>query len=242
MLSLATNVELEKDCLSFRLYEGCGYESLSIARGWLDNAAVGINGKAVNSAADKYDAINSLMYLYVNGQRIPITQLWYADHTDADGAKYTTYAFYFTAEIDFSSISDVKFLAGMQDSVILEASGLTELSNLNKSTSVPIYQAPAASSTGTVSAYSSEVSKAKTGAADIIFNYENGRCTILYGRGLYGAGADDYRLVMIFANGSTQTVYVGQLTNIRVNSTGEILYYTVLGPDGKAIDYGVNFN
>jgi lipopolysaccharide export LptBFGC system permease protein LptF len=48
MLSLATNVELESNCLSFRLYKGCGYESLSIARGWLDNAAVGVNGKAVN--------------------------------------------------------------------------------------------------------------------------------------------------------------------------------------------------
>ena len=72
MLSLATNVELEKDCLSFRLYEGCGYESLSIARGWLDNAAVGINGTAVNDIADKYDAINSLMYLYINEKRIQI--------------------------------------------------------------------------------------------------------------------------------------------------------------------------
>ncbi|MBQ7313618.1 MAG: S-layer homology domain-containing protein [Clostridia bacterium] len=241
MLSLATNVELEKDCLSFRLYEGCGYESLSIARGWLDNAAVGVNGTAVNAIADKYDAINSLMYLYINEKRIPITQLWYADHTDANGAKYTTYAFYFSESIDFSSIYDIKFLAGMQDSVILEASGLKALSDLNKSTTVPIYQAPT-SAAGTTSAYSKAVSDAKAGAVEILFNYECDRCTILYGRGLYGSGASDYRLVMIFSNGNTQTVYTGQLGNIRVNASGEILYYTVVGPDGKAIDYGVNFN
>lgn len=241
MLSLATNVELEPNCLSFRLYEGCGYESLSIARGWLDNAAVGINGTAVNEIADKYYAINSLAYLYVNGNRIPITQLWYAEHTDASGDDYTTYAFYFDTELDLSSIYDVKFLAGMQDSVILEASGLTELSNLNKSTSVPIYTSPTASA-GTASAYSTAVNDAKAGAAEILFNYEAERCTILYGRGLYGGDASDYRLVMIFQNGNSQTIYIGQLEGIRVNATGNVLYYTVLGPDGKSIDYGVNFD
>lgn len=243
MLSLAANVELEKNCLSFRLYEGCGYESLSIARGWLDNAAVGVNGTAVNEVADKYDAINSLMYLYINGNRIPITQLWYADHTDSNGANYTTYAFYFADEIDFSTVYDVKFLAGMQDSVILEASGLTELSNLNKSTTVPIYSASTSVGSGTVtdSVYSSAVSDAKTNAVEILFEYECDRCCVLYGRGLYGSGGSDYRLVMIFRNGTTQTVYTGQLAGIRVNSAGDVLYYTVVGPDGKSIDYGVNF-
>lgn len=241
MLSLATNVELEPNCLSFRLYEGCGYESLSIARGWLDNAAVGVNGTAVNDIADKYYAINTLAYLYVNGTRIPITQLWYAEHTDANGDDYTTYAFYFEDKIDLSSIYDVKFLAGMQDSVILEASGLTELSNLNKSTSVPPYTSPTASS-GSASAYSTAVNDAKANAAEILFNYECDRCTILYGRGLYGGDASEYRLVMIFQNGNTQTVYIGQLQNIRVNASGNVLYYTVLGPDGQSIDYGVNFD
>ena len=245
MLSLATNVELETNCLSFRLYEGCGYESLSIARGWLDNAAVGINGKAVNNIADKYYAINSLSYLYINGSRIPITQLWYADHTDTEGDKYTTYAFYFEEKIDLSSIYDVKFLAGMQDSVILEASGLTELSNLNKSTSVPIYTAPAASSgsaSGTASAYSTALKEAKAGAAEVIFEYEGSRCTVLYGRGLCGGAATEHRLVMVFQNGNTQTVYLGLLEGIRINAAGTVLYYTVLGPDGKTIDYGVNFD
>ncbi len=241
MLSLAANVELEANCLSFRLYEGCGYESLSIARGWLDNAAVGINGTAVNEIADKYYAVNSLAYLYINGNRIPITQLWYAEHTDAAGDNYTTYAFYFDTEIDLSSIYDVKFLAGMQDSVILEASGLTELSNLNKSTSVPVYTSPTASS-GTASAYSTAVNDAKAGAAEILFSHEAERCTILYGRGLYGGDASEYRLVMIFQNGNSQTVHIGQLENIRVTPTGNVLYYTVPGPDGKSIDYGVNFD
>ena len=240
MLSLAANVELEPNCLSFRLYEGCGYESLSIARGWLDNAAVGINGTAVNEIADKYYAINSLAYLYINGSRIPITQLWYAEHTDAAGDNYTTYAFYFDSDIELSAIYDIKFLAGMQDSVILEASGLTELSNLNKSTSVPIYTSPSASA-GTASAYSNAVKEAKAGATEILYSYEAERCTILYGRGLYGSGASDYRLVMIFQNGNSQTVYTGKLDGIRVNA-GNVLYYTVIGPDGKSIDYGVNFD
>ncbi len=237
MLSLATNVELEKDCLSFRLYEGCGYESLSIARGWLDNAAVGVDGKAVNEIADKYYAINSLMYFYVNGERLPVTQLWYADHTDANGDKYTTYAFYFGKTIDLTSVYDVKFLAGMQDSVILEASGLTELSNLNKSTNVPPYTAP----TSTDDTYASAVNDAKANATEILFEYECDRCCILYGRGLYGSGASDYRLVMIFRTGNAQTIYTGQLSGIRVNASGDVLYYTVTGPDGKSIDYGVNF-
>ena len=243
MLSLATNVELEKDCLSFRLYKGCGYESLSIARGWLDNAAVGVNGTAVNAVADKYDAINSLMYLYINGERIPITQLWYADHTDSTGAEYTTYAFYFNKDVDISAIYDVKFLAGMQDSVILEASGLKELSDLNKTTSVPIYSAPSSASGGSSSssAYSAAVNDARANAAEILFDYECDRCTIIYGRGLYGGSTSEYRLVMIFTNGTTQTIHIGQLKSVRVNAAGTILYYTVYGPDGQEIDYGVNF-
>lgn len=241
MLSLSTNVELESGCLSFRLYKGCGYESLSIARGWLDNAAVGVNGTAVGEIADKYYAINTLMYLYVNGERIPITQLWYADHKDESGAEYTTYAFYFDKEIDLSKVTDVKFLAGMQDSIILEASGLTALSDLNKSTTVPPYNVPSESASSP-SAYSAAVNDAKNGAAEILFSYECDRCAILYGRGLYGGGSSEYRLVMIFRNGNTQTVYTGQLEGIRVNASGNVLYYTVLGPDGKSIDYGVNFD
>lgn len=244
MLSLAVNVELESNCLSFRLYKGCGYESLSIARGWLDNAAVGVNGTAVNEIADKYYAVNTLMYLYVNGDRIPITQLWYATHTDTNGDEYTEYAFYFAEKLDLSTVTDVKFLAGMQDSVILEASGLTELSNLNKSTTVPPYTSSTDNAdTGNVSAnaYDTAVGNAKNGAAEILFSYECERCAILYGRGLYGGDSAEYRLVMIFKNGNTQTIYTGQLEGIRVNASGNVLYYTVLGPDGKSIDYGVNF-
>lgn len=242
MLSLAVNVELESNCISFRLYKGCGYESLSIARGWLDNAAVGVNGTAVNEIADKYYAVNTLMYLYVNGTRIPITQLWYATHTDTNGDEYTEYAFYFAEKLDLSTVTDVKFLAGMQDSVILEASGLTELSNLNKSTTVPPYISSEQTTTATTAnAYETAVAEAKAGATEILFSYECERLTILYGRGLYGAAASEYRLVMIFKNGNTQTIYTGQLEGIRVNASGNVLYYTVLGPDGKSIDYGVNF-
>ncbi|MGN1346386.1 MAG: S-layer homology domain-containing protein [Eubacteriales bacterium] len=242
-LSLVMNVELEKDCISFQLYDGYGYEAFGIVRGWLNSAAVGANGTVVSTAADVYDGINGLMYLYVNGSRIPITQLWYADHRDGSADGYTTYAFYFADELDLSAVYDVKFLCGKLDASTLETNGLTELSNLNQSTTVPAYTSsvPSSADSGS-SVYYSAVSDAKAGAAEILFEYECDRCCILYGRGLYGAGASDYRLLLIFKNGTTQTIYVGQLNGIRVNSTGNVLYYTVVGPDGKSIDYGVNFN
>ena len=38
---------------------------------------------------------------------------------------------------------------------------------------------------------------------------------------------------MVFQNGNAQTIYIGQLEGIRVNATGNVLYYTVTGPDGN---------
>ncbi len=241
-LSLINNVELESDCLSFRLYDGCGYEALGIVRGWLNNEAVGQNGEEIDSIVNTYDGINGLMYIYINGVRIPVSQLWYADHRGSDEVEnYTTYAFYFVDSIDLSTVSDLKFMCGKLDASVLETNGLTELSNLNQSTTVPAYQSQTTVDSVVNDIYTSAVNDVKQNAYEIIFEYESDRCRILYGRGLYGGGASDYRLVMVFHNGTTQTVYVGELESIRINSTGDVLYYSVMGPDGKTIDYGVNY-
>ena len=92
------------------------------------------------------------------------------------------------------------------------------------------------------SKYTEAIEAAKSTAAEIQFEYEADRCCILYGAGLYGTGADDYRLMFIFRDGSSQTVYQGKVTAIRVNAAGSVLYYNITAPDGREIQHGVNFD
>jgi preprotein translocase subunit SecA len=86
------------------------------------------------------------------------------------------------------------------------------------------------------------VNDAKAGAAEILFEYEADRCAILYGAGLYGSGAESYRLLFIFRDGTSQTVHEGKVTAIRVNAAGSVLYYNTTAPDGREIQHGVNFD
>ena len=92
------------------------------------------------------------------------------------------------------------------------------------------------------SVYTDAIDAAKSTASKVSFEYEADRCYILYGAGLYGTGADDYRLMFIFRDGTSQTVYEGKVTAIRVNSAGSVLYYNTTAPDGREIQHGVNFD
>ena len=239
-LELVNNIILESDNISFRLYENCGYEALGIVRGWLNEAAAGIDGSRVNAAADVYSALNNLFYLFIDGKRVTISELWYAGH-----GEYTTYAFYFDENVDVGATEDIKLLCGKANSDTLSLCGLGELAVLVDSADKNLTYAGDKGKTETsdnsntyTEAYTTAVSDAKE-SAEILFEEKNSRCLVLYGCGLYGKSKSEYRLIFIFPDGTTQTVATQKLSGIRISEN--VLYYTVTAPDGQKLQYGVNF-
>ena len=228
-LELVNNVVLESDNISFRLYKNSGYEALGIVRGWLNDDAVGQNGKQISTVEDCYSAINSVFYLFIDEVRVTVREMWYADHDE-----YTTYAFYFDNKVSFDNAVVIDLLCGKADANTLSLCGLSDLSALIDSAD----KGASSSSASESESYSTALSDAKKGA-DIMFEQKNSRCTVLYGSGLYNTGADEYRLVFIYPNGTAQTVTNQRLASIRMSD--DVLYYTMTAPDGKKIQYGVNF-
>ena len=227
---------LEPDNISFRLYTGSGYEALGIVRGWMNEAARGKNGSAIRDKNDVFSKINDLAYLWVDGTRMEISELWYADH-----GEYTTYAFYFDKDIDPLSIKSLEFAVGRFDSDTLSAHGLADLYDAITNSGIYDVISPDGADDTASDNYKAAISDAKDTAHSIIFEKETSRCMILYGRGLYGRENDEYRLIFVFRDGTTQTVASQKLENIRMNSAGNILYYEMTGPDGKNLQYGINF-
>ncbi|MBE6617261.1 MAG: hypothetical protein E7627_04900 [Ruminococcaceae bacterium] len=238
-IDLINDVMLDENYISFNLYEGYGFEALGIIRGWLGDAAVGIDGKAVRSANEVYTRINELFYIWIDGDRYLISELWYTDH-----GEYTTYEFYFEEKIGFIfGITELEFMFGKVSADAARGYGLDiiadRIENAGKETpppsgedvSTPVYDEQA---------YKAAIEDAKYNAITIIFEYECDRCTILYGRGLYGGYNSDYRLILIFRDGSPLVVSKERLNKVRINDEGTILYYTVDAPDGMEIQYGIN--
>ncbi len=245
-LDLVNQLTVERDSVSFRLRRGSGYEAFEVLRGELEKAAVGANGSAIRSGVDVYTRVNELLYLWADGERVTISGLWYADH---DG--YTTYAFYFDEALTPESVSRWQLVCGTPGSDTLKLCGMDAVASLVENAygvqvSGEIAQAVAeAAGSETApdnSVYTDAIDAAKSTAAKISFEYEADRCYILYGAGLYGTGAEDYRLMFIFRDGTSQTVYEGKVTAIRVNSAGSVLYYNTTAPDGREIQHGVNFD
>lgn len=237
-LDLINSLVIESDNISFRLYTGAGFEALGIVRGWLNEAARGKDGAAVNDKADVYSSINELCYLWVNGKRVVISEMWYADHGD-----YTTYAFYFNESINPGNAVSVDLMVGRLDSDTLVGASMTDLAARVEEADKEgvILPDPAASDAAPSDTYKAAIADAKDTAAEVIFEYETERCTILYGRGLYGRESSEYRLLFIFRDGTTQTVAAQKIDDIRMNAAGDVLYYSLKGPDGKVLQYGINF-
>ncbi len=241
-IDLADDIILEKDNISFRLYKNEGFESLGIVRGWMNNAACGSSGEYIADPDEMQDAAAELLKIRIGGKMYEVSELWYANHGD-----YTTYAFYFSEDIDFSQAVSVEFVCGKITSDQLRENGNALLADfLDETENIQNVTLDGSVSTNQTVERSDEyiaaLTDAKDGAYDIIFAYEGSRCAVIYGRGLYGRDADDYRLVFIFRDGSTQTVSTAKLDEIRINSDGDVLYYKVTAPDGKPIQYGVNFD
>ena len=235
-LDLINNLVVEPDNISFRLYTGSGFEALGIVRGWLNEAARGKDGAAVNDKDSVFTLINETAYLWINGERKVISEMWYADHGD-----YTTYAFYFDEKINPSKISSVDFSVGRLDRSIFESASMTDLADAIEKADkegVIVPESPADTASDN---YKAAVSDAKESAAEIIFEYEAERCAVIYGRGLYGRESSEYRLLFVFKDGTTQTVASQKLDDIRMNSAGNVIYYNMTGPDGKILQYGINF-
>jgi len=232
-LNLIDNLVLEPDNISFRLYKGAGYEALGIVRGWLNAAARGADGEAVRDAEAVREKLNEITKVWVNGRRVEIAEMWYADH-----GEYVTYAFYFGKTANLKKVESVDIMLGRLGSDIMVTEALSGIYKLLYGEDSP--STPTDKPTDT-SVYEITVEDLKNSAKEIIFEYECSRCAIIYGRGMYGGDEGEYRLLFVFRDGSTQTVYTQKLEDIRVNDDGTVLYYTVIAPDGEAIQYGVNF-
>ena len=232
-LNLIDNLVLEPDNISFRLYKGAGYEALGIVRGWLNAAARGADGEAVRDAEEVREKLNEITRVWVNGRRVEIAEMWYADHGD-----YVSYAFYFGKTANLKKVESVDIMLGRLGSDIMATEALSGIYKLLYGEDSPSTPETKPEDTGV---YEITVADLKGSAKEIIFEYECERCAIIYGRGMYGGDEGEYRLLFVFRDGSTQTVYAQKLEDIRVNDDGTVLYYTVTAPDGKAIQYGVNF-
>ena len=159
--------------------------------------------------------------------------MWYADHGD-----YVTYAFYFGKTANLKKVESVDILLGRLGSDIMATEALSGIYKLLYGEDSPSTPTDKPVDTGV---YDITVADLKGSAKEIIFEYECSRCAIIYGRGMYGGDEGEYRLLFVFRDGSTQTVYTQKLEDIRMNDDGTVLYYTVTAPDGEAIQYGVNF-
>lgn len=242
-LDLVNSLILEQDNISFRLYTGSGYEALGIVRGWMNDAARGKNGSAIREKDDVHELVNETAYLWIDGERVVISELWYADH-----GGYTTYAFYFDEKIDPSSVQSLDFAVGRMDREVLESASLSSLADAIEKADVEDVTEPETAPEPSEEipddrsdTYKAAVTDAVANAADILFEYETKRCAIIYGRGLYGRESDDYRLIFVFRDGTTQTVAAQKVDDIRVNTAGNVLYYNLTGPDGLVLQYGINF-
>lgn len=235
-LDLVNSLVLESDNISFRLYNGAGYEALGIVRGWLNDAACGKNGTAIREKADTYASINELCYLWINGSHIRISEMWYADHDD-----YTTYAFYFDKSITPGDVTSADLMIGRLDSDTLCAASMNDLADKVEQADKEDVISPDLDDDIRSETYKAAIADAKDTAAAVLFEYETERCTVLYGRGLYGRDSNEYRLLFIFRDGTTQTVAAQKIDDIRMNTAGNVLYYNLTGPDGMILQYGINF-
>ena len=233
-LNLIDDFILEPDNISFRLYKGAGYEALGIVRGWLNATARGEDGEEVRDADEVREKLNGLFYLWINGTRVEVQEMWYADHGD-----YVTYAFYFGRTANLKKVESVDVMCGRLGSDIMATDALSGIRRLLYGEEEE--ETPAEGSNNTTDIYRITVDDLKSSAKEIIFEYECNRCAIIYGRGMYGGDEGEYRLLFVFRDGSTQTVYAQKLEDIRMNADGDVLYYIVTAPDGDLIQYGVSF-
>ena len=135
--------------------------------------------------------------------------------------------------MSFDNAVVIDLLCGKADANTLSLCGLSDLSALIDSADKNIsYNGSSSSSSdssaGESESYSTALADAKKGAG-IMFEQKNSRSTVLYGSGLYNTGADEYRLVFIYPNGTAQTVTHQRLASIRLSE--DVLYYTMTAPD-----------
>ncbi len=236
-LNLIDDLVLEPDNISFKLYKGSGYEALGIVRGWLNATARGQDGEEVRDADAVREKLNELIYIWINGRQVKAEEMWYAEHGD-----YVTYAFYFGKTANLQKVETVDIMCGRLGSDIMATDALSAIKALLNGEDGEDGDAPSdppADSDSDI--YRITVDDIKSSAKDILFEYECSRCTVIYGKGMYGGDEGEYRLLFVFRDGSTQTVYAQKLEEIRMNADGDVLYYTVTAPDGEPIQYGVNF-
>lgn len=236
-LAYVNEIAAEKDNVSFRLYTPKD-AALEVLTGKLKAAAVGANGTKVREPSEVYTTINGLFELWIDGERRTVGGLWYAEHEG-----YTAYAFYLEETIDLEKVTSFRLVCGDVQADALKESGLHDVADLSEGAATVVAGDSVESGTAVDNAlYTAAIEAAKSTALNVPFEHESDRCYILYGEGLYGTGAGDYRLLFIFRDGTSQTIVNQKLNAIRVNNAGNVLYYTVDAPDGGAIQYGVNFD
>lgn len=230
-LQTLNSLTLSSKSLSFRLYKGYGYDTLTIIRGWLKEAAAAINGQKQNDPQDLKAQLNEILKIWIEGDRYSFSELWI---DEKEG--WSEYTFYFADEVNPVLLTEVLFSLGRVSEDYAKSNGLDVLAAKIAADSAG-QTVPAVTDT---EKYTAEIRSAKDNATMIIFEQECDRCTVLYGIGLYGGFNTEYRLLLIFKNGEVLTVEKQRLEKVHMNEAGDVLYYSLLAPDGAEIMYGIN--
>ena len=229
-LETLNDLVLSSRSISFKLYRGYGYDTLTIVRGWLKEAAAYVNGQKQDEPEALRSQLNEILKLWIEGDRCRIRELWIEEK---DG--WSEYTFYLADEVNPVLLTEVLFSLGRVSEDYAKSNSLDVLAaKIASDTTEP--EIPVTDT----EKYKAEIEAAKDSATMIIFEQECDRCTILYGIGLYGGFNSDYRLLLIFRNGEVLTVEKQRLEKVHMNEAGDVLYYSLVAPDGAEIMYGIN--
>lgn len=230
------DVTMTQDSLSFVLRKNVGLNAMGIVRGWLNNAAESVNGVPAETSPEERTAVlASRVSLTINGRPAPLSSLT-LQTVDGD-ARYTLRL---ANRYRQDTVTSVILVCGELPADFQAASA----SAIADAASLPDARDTTASESASVpnpAAYQAALNAIRTDAYTELFSYEADRMMILYGFTIDPETSDaSYALRFVYKDGSTQTVAVGRLEEIRMNESGSVLYYTVLGADGSLVEYGVN--
>lgn len=225
------DVVLSNESLSFIFRKDVGLTAMGIVRGWLNEAAYIDGVNTDTSSAERKAALDKRVSLYINGRKADIAAL-ILNTTDGDAV----YTLAFSDRYIKDAITSVVLLCGE----IPDEFTKTAETAIANAASAP----DAVYTDGTVTnsyAYTAAIEKIKSNSYTTLFEHETNRMMILYGCTVDRTTGDvSYALQFVYQDGSVQTVADQKLKDVRVNDSGTVLYYTITGADGSAIEYGVN--
>ncbi len=221
------DVTLAADRLTFRFKKDVGLTAMGIVRGWLNNAALTVDGVSSNQTAESAkEALDSRFALYVNGRKAALTSL--AITTEGGDLQYT---FTLTNPCLTDKVTDAVLVCGeLPDTTTAEAKAAITAA---KATAEDPFET-VVDTTGPVDSvdYTKALEQIENEGSQVLFRHETNRLTVLYT--VYNTA---YRLRFVYRDGTVQEIVSAALTDIHVNENGTVLYYSLPTPDGSPMEY-----